>query len=129
MIYGIGTDIADIKRIEKAFSLHPKRFAEKLLSEVEMLLFSQTKSPVNFLAKRWAAKEAFAKACGTGIRHPVLFPLISITRDELGKPKLSTHGQLSDWLAERGVTHQHISLSDESGLVVAFVIVESKNPE
>lgn len=129
MIYGIGTDIADSKRIAKALQRHPERFAEKLLSEAEMPLFAAAKNPVNFLAKRWAAKEAFAKACGTGIRYPVLFPSISIDKDTLGKPCIRPHHVLCDWLAERGLTHFHLSLSDENGLILAFVVIESENTQ
>lgn len=125
MIYGIGTDITHLNRIEAAVNRHPKRFAEKLLSTIELQQFATAKNPNNFLAKRWAAKEAFAKACGTGIRTPVLFPNISITNDALGKPQIQTHGELTSWLEKRQITHAHVSLSDDIGITMAFVILET----
>lgn len=131
MIYGIGSDLLAIKRIEWAFERHPIRFAEKLLSETEKKQFAKTTRPVNFLAKRWAAKEAFAKACGTGIRAPVLFPAISLVNDAFGKPSLTVSPILAEWLNARKINKQHLTLSDEEGMVIAFVILESaqENPE
>lgn len=125
MIYGIGTDLLAIKRIERAYKRHPKRFVEKLLSETEKKHFNKTSRPVNYLAKRWAAKEAFAKACGTGIRSPVLFPAISLVNDPLGKPDLTVNSELEAWLKARKINQKHLSLSDEEGLIIAFVILES----
>ncbi len=126
MIIGIGSDILDIRRLEKVVENHPKLLAKKILSEQES---SQWKSlpesrSLNFLAKRWSAKEAFAKACGTGIRTPVLWKNITLSKDKLGKPMIQTHNELTDWLNERQAKHIHISLSDDKPYCVAFVVIE-----
>lgn len=130
MIFGIGTDILHIPRIEKAFQRHPQRFAEKLLSPLEQLEYQQKTAPdkqVNYLAKRWAVKEAFAKACGTGLREPVLFPHISLVKDEWGKPNIQTADSLTQWLKQLRITATHVSLSDEVDTIIAFVILEKHN--
>lgn len=127
MIFGIGTDILHIPRIEKALHQHPQRFVEKLLSPLEQKAYVQKTThikQVNYLAKRWAAKEAFAKACATGIRQPVIFSNISLVKDKLGKPNIQTSPVLTQWLQDTGITQCHISLSDEQDTVVAFVILE-----
>lgn len=127
MIFGIGTDILHIPRIEKALHQHPQRFVEKLLSPLEHNEYAQKTthiSQVNYVAKRWAVKEAFAKACGTGIRHPVLFPHISLVKGELGKPQIQTSPPLTEWLQDTGIGECHISLSDEHDTIIAFVILE-----
>lgn len=81
--------------------------------------------PARLLAKRFAAKEAFAKAVGSGMRHPVSFHRIGITHDGLGKPVLQFDETLRTWLAQLGVNGHHVSISDERGMVVAFVVLES----
>lgn len=131
MIYGIGTDLLDSKRLASAYARHPKRFAEKLLSAKELSEFADAKHPVNYLAKRWAAKEAISKALGTGIRHPVLFPAITITRDVQGKPLCEVNDALSQWLMQRNIGAIHLSLSDEGQQVLAFALAEmvSKNSQ
>lgn len=124
MIYGIGTDLLDRQRIEAAYARHPTRFAEKLLSTQELAEFARSQRPVHFLAKRWAAKEAISKALGTGIRHPVLFPAMTIGRDALGKPLCIADATLSQWLTAQGIGSIHLSLSDEGTQVVAFAVAE-----
>lgn len=127
MIIGIGSDILDIRRVEKAVENHPQRFAEKLLSETEIAQWQKLPEhkSINYLAKRWAAKEALGKACGTGIRTPVLFPNITLGRDSLGKPQITAHHELHDWFCEKNITHVHVTLSDESPYCVAFVVLET----
>ncbi len=122
MIYGIGSDLLNRQRIAAAFAAHPKRFAEKLLSPKEYHEFSTAKHPVNYLAKRWAAKEAIGKALGTGIRQPVLFPAITIARDALGKPLVLTEAPLSAWLHEQGIGDIYLTLTDEGEHVLAFAL-------
>ncbi len=126
MIIGIGSDILDIRRLEKVVQKHPEQLAKKILSEEELTQWQTlpANKSVNFLAKRWSAKEAFAKACGTGIRTPVLWKNITLTKDKLGKPLIKTHNELTDWLNERHANHIHISLSDDKPYCVAFVIIE-----
>lgn len=124
MIYGIGTDIVDVKRIEKLHKKYGQTFAERILSQVEMHDWPAAGRPVKLLAKRFAAKEAFAKAVGTGIRAPVIFHNISVGHDELGKPEFICSPELQRWLQARGIKQVHLSMSDEEDVVMAFAVAE-----
>ena len=125
MIFGIGTDIVEYARIEALWARYGERFAERLLSESELPELGAHADPARFLAKRFAAKEAFAKAVGSGMRHPVAFQRIGVTHDGLGKPVLQFDETLRAYLAQLGVNGHHVSISDERGMVVAFVVLES----
>lgn len=125
MIFGIGTDILEYSRVELIFERHGNRFAERLLSEGEFPEFKSHASPARFLAKRFAAKEAFAKAVGSGLREPVSLRRISIAHDGLGKPTLMFDTILSGHLAQLGINGHHLSISDEHSMVVAFVVLET----
>ena len=125
MIFGIGTDIVEIPRIEALWARYGERFAARVLSEHELAEYQASPNIPRLLAKRFAAKEAFAKAVGSGMRHPVNFQRIGITHDGLGKPVLLFDDVLRGYLAQLGVTGHHLSLSDERGMVVAFVVLES----
>ena len=114
MIYGIGTDIAAVARLRSLWECHGEKSLEKLLAASDK---------GRFLAKRFAAKEAFAKALGTGVRPPAILPAIAVTHDELGKPYLICYGQLSETLKNLGVT-AHLSISDEADYAIAYVILE-----
>ena len=124
MIYGIGTDIVALNRIEKLHKKYGQAFAERLLSRIELLEYPQAGSPVNFLAKRFAAKEAFAKAVGTGLRSPVSLRNIGIGHDELGKPEFICEPELQKWLKEQDIRRVHLSMSDEEDKVLAFAVAE-----
>lgn len=124
MIYGIGTDMVTLSRIERLHKKYGKAFAERLLSHVEMLEYPLAGKPINFLAKRFAAKEAFAKAVGTGIRAPVTLRNIGVGHDELGKPEFICEPELQKWLLARGIKHVHLSMADENDTVVAFAVAE-----
>ena len=124
MIYGIGTDIVEVSRIEDALERHGNAFARRILTDDEWATFQQSHTQARFLAKRFAAKEAFAKALGTGLRHPATFQNISISHDELGKPTLALDLELQVLLDSQGVTQKHLSISDEKALAVAFVVLE-----
>jgi len=87
MIYGIGTDILRIERIEQLYDKYGQALAERLLSRIELLEWRSVGNKANFLAKRFAAKEAFAKAVHTGLRSPVTLHHISIAHDKLGRPE------------------------------------------
>ncbi len=126
MIFGIGTDIVEYDRIAKLYARHGVRFAQRVLSASELPELENHTHPARLLAKRFAAKEAFAKAVGTGLRHPVSLSHISIIHDELGKPALQFDAILSEYLSQLGVTAQHLSISDERGIVVAFVVLEKR---
>ncbi len=125
MILGIGTDIVEYARIEALWVRYGERFAARILSERELAECRASSQPARLLAKRFAAKEAFAKAAGSGMRHPVSFHHIGVTHDGLGKPVLQFDETLRAWLAQLGVNGHHVSISDERGMVVAFVVLES----
>ena len=125
MIYGIGTDIVEYARIETLWARFGKRFAARILSERELVECRPGQNIPRLLAKRFAAKEAFAKAVGSGMRHPVSFQRIGITHDGLGKPVLQFDEILRAHLAQLGINGHHVSISDERDIVVAFVVLES----
>lgn len=130
MIHGIGTDIVAVGRLERLFRRHGERALERLLAptECDELAASGIVDPPRigrFLAKRFAAKEAFAKAMGTGVRAPFLLTAIAVTHDPLGKPAISLAGEAATVLSAQGLV-THLSLSDEGELVLAFVVVEKR---
>ena len=125
MIYAIGHDLIENKRIAQLIEAHGQRFIDKMLSKHEQIIFNQHKNQVNYLAKRFAAKEAFAKACGTGIRTPILMPNISVLNDELGKPYFVFDDAIDFWLLMRKINRCHISLSDDELISSAFVVLET----
>ena len=124
MIIGIGTDIVKVARIEAAIARHGVAFAERILSPDELLEYATHSYPARFLSKRFAAKEAFAKATGHGLRHPVSLQRITVSHNELGKPALLFDTELSAYLHRLGVSNHHLSISDERDTAVAFVILE-----
>ena len=124
MIYGIGVDVVEIRRIETLFQRFGERFSRRILSGHEWSEFDQDANSARYLAKRFAAKEALSKALGTGFRHPVGFSAISVVKDKLGKPDFLFHGELLAYLAECGVTSHHLSISDEESIACAFVVLE-----
>lgn len=124
-IVGLGTDIAEIERVEKALARSGVAFAERILSQSELAVFHSTKQQGRFLAKRFAAKEAASKALGTGIAHGVTFHDFTVTNDEHGKPCLHLSGKALQLAEQRQVVHSHLSISDERHYAVATVIFES----
>lgn len=124
MIFGIGTDIVAVARIEAASARHGAAFAERILSAQEQAEYAVHANPARFLSKRFAAKEAFAKATGQGLRHPVSLQRITVAHDELGKPTFLFDAELAAWLQQLGVTQHHLSISDEKDAAVAFVVLE-----
>lgn len=125
MIFGIGTDIVAVARIEAAIARHGAAFAERILSSQELAEYHAHAHHARFLSKRFAAKEAFAKATGQGLRHPVSLRRISVNHDALGKPSFSFDDELSAYVRQLGVMRHHLSISDEREMVVAFVILEA----
>lgn len=128
MIYGIGTDICDIRRIHAALERHGERFAARILSDVEIDVWRTrtAKVPergVRYLATRFSAKEAFSKAIGLGMRMPMTWRLCEIAKAPSGKPSVVVHGVLKDWFEAKGLSAQ-VSLSDETDYAVSFVVVE-----
>lgn len=126
MIVGIGTDLAEISRFSRALARHtPAKIAQRFLAESEVSAFLQASDPARFLAKNFAAKEALAKASGHGVRPPLALNAIAVQRDALGRPFFEFSPVLAAWFQARGVQSSHLSLSDEAGLVLAFVVLES----
>lgn len=125
MIFGIGTDIVECARIEAMWMRYGDRFAGRVLSGRELPEFRAHAHQARFLAKRFAAKEAFAKAVGSGLRHPVSLRYISVAHDGLGKPVLQFDEVLRTYLAQLGISGHHLSISDERNMVVAFVVLET----
>jgi len=130
MIYGIGTDIIQISRIEAALARNGERFAEKILGSEELAKYRSRKTKVEargvrFLATRFAAKEAFSKAIGLGMRMPMTWRAMQTLNAPSGKPVAVTSGTLKDFMEQNGLTAQ-VSITDEADYAVAFVIVEKK---
>ena len=125
MIFGIGTDIVEYARIESMWTRYGLRFAGRVLSDRESSEYQASSNASRFLAKRFAAKEAFAKAVGSGLRDPVSLRRISITHDGLGKPVLQFDEVLRTHLAQLGISGHHLSISDERNMIVAFVVLET----
>lgn len=130
MIYGIGTDICDIRRIEAALQRHGERFALKVLGPHEIEVFRQrlAKVPargVRYLATRFSAKEAFSKAIGLGMRMPMTWRDCEVVKAPSGKPEIRLHRGLAEWFAARGL-QAHLSVTDESDYAASFVVVETK---
>ncbi len=124
MIYGIGTDIVEVNRIDSSIEKFGDDFAERILAESEMASYLTSHIKSRFLAKRFAAKEAFSKALGTGLREPATFQNIAVTHDELGKPLLVLAAELQDFLTTKNITQMHLTISDEKNLAAAFVVLE-----
>ncbi|CAM2870972.1 holo-ACP synthase [Vibrio diazotrophicus] len=125
MIVGLGTDIAEIERIEKAFNRSGEAFAQRILTESELEVFTNLKQKGRYLAKRFAAKEAASKALGTGIAHGVSFQDFEISNDENGKPVLTLSGKAQQIAQASSVRSVHLTISDERHYAVATVILES----
>ncbi|WP_406731971.1 holo-ACP synthase [Vibrio scophthalmi] len=124
-IIGLGTDIAEIERVEKALARSGMAFAERILTAQEFAVFDSLKQQGRYLAKRFAAKEAASKALGTGIAMGVSFQDFTIANDELGKPILTLSGKALEIATTKGVAHIHLSISDERHYAMATVIYET----
>jgi holo-[acyl-carrier protein] synthase len=123
MIYGIGTDIVAVARLRGFWERHGDKALERLLAPQEIDEFARAADKGRFLAKRFAAKEAFSKALGTGVRPPATLTAIGVGHDDLGKPELVFHGQLEKMLKNKNLI-AHLSISDEAEYAVAYVILE-----
>lgn len=124
MIFGIGTDIIEIDRIEKAIN-RSQRFCDKIFTKGEQN-YCNARNNARFesYAARYAAKEALFKALGTGYRYGFAFNEIEVLNDELGKPEILAHGKVKKFLAEHNVSQIHLSLSHVKESAVAYVILE-----
>ena len=124
MIYGIGIDVVEPQRIARLLEKYGERFARRVLTQREWSRYARTINPVLFVANRFAAKEAFSKAMGTGFRYPVTLQCISIVQDPRGKPGLEFHPDLAQLVADEGITGHHVTISDEKSLACACVVLE-----
>lgn len=123
MIFGVGTDIVELSRIQATYDRFGDHFVKRMLMDEERELFDRNKWPVRFLAMRFAAKEAVVKAMGTGFAHGVWLRDIGIINNEWGRPLViwSERGKV---VCERlGIGEGHVSLSDDAGLILAFAVV------
>ncbi len=130
MIYGIGTDICDVRRIRESLERHGDRFAAKILSEAEFATWQarSTRWPergVRYLATRFSAKEAFSKAIGLGMRMPMTWRACEIATLPSGAPAIVLHGELKDWFDARQLS-AHISVTDETDYAASFCVVEHR---
>jgi holo-[acyl-carrier protein] synthase len=129
VILGTGTDLIDIRRIERALLRFGHRFAQRVLVDHEYQRFCAHAKPAHYLAKRFAAKEAFSKAMGTGIHFPVNWHNVSVANERSGRPYLKFSEPLAALLEQRGISRAHLSLSDEVEMACAFVVLEGKDHE
>lgn len=132
MIYGIGTDICDVRRIRASLDRHGERFAQKILSDGEMATYHERcrrwpERGVRYMATRFSAKEAFSKAIGMGMRMPMTWRLCEIGKAASGKPGIILHGVLREWFEARDLV-AHVSVTDETDYAASFVVVEHRNP-
>jgi holo-[acyl-carrier protein] synthase len=128
VIYGIGTDVCDIRRLAAVLARRGERFAGKVLGPHEIEVYRARRDRleargVAYLATRFAAKEAFSKAIGLGMRLPMTWRNCELVKAGSGQPQIRLHGALAAWFAARGLS-AHVSVSDESDIATAFVVVE-----
>jgi len=127
VIFGIGTDIVRIPRMADNLDRYGERFAVRILTRSEMATFIDSAQQASFLAKRFAAKEAAAKALGTGFRDGLNLHDIGVDNDALGKPLLVFSQQAQQILQKQGIGNSHLSLSDEKEYAIAYVVLETVN--
>ena len=128
MIYGIGTDICDVRRIRTSIERHGDRFALKILSDAEFATWKQRSARwpergMRYLATRFSAKEAFSKAIGMGMRMPMTWRHCEIAKAPSGKPEIVLHGALKVWFDARHLS-AHVTVTDETDYAASFVVVE-----
>ena len=128
MIYGIGTDICDVRRVRASFKRHGERFAQKILSDAELATWKARSARwpergLRYLATRFSAKEAFSKAIGLGMRMPMTWRNCEIAKAPSGKPEIVLHGVLKEWFEAQGLT-AHVTVTDETDYAASFVVVE-----
>ena len=130
MIYGIGTDICDVRRIRASVERHGERFAAKVLSDAELATWKARSARwpergLRYLATRFSAKEAFSKAIGLGMRMPMSWKLCEITNERSGKPVIVLHGELKTWFEAQGL-QAHITVTDETDYAASFCVVDTR---
>ncbi len=124
MIHGVGVDLVQVERIQLAITRHGERFARRLLSDMEFRNYQEVTRKAPYLAKRFAAKEAFLKALGTGLRAGLTWQGIAVSHTSLGQPQLELNGAVSKLMQEIGISTSHLSISDDGAYAVACVTLE-----
>ena len=129
MIFGIGTDVCDLRRLRATLDRRGDRFAEKVLGPAELQVFHARRARaevrgIAYLGTRFSAKEAFSKAIGMGMRMPMTWRRCEILNHPSGQPFVRLHGDLADWFAARGL-RAHVTVTDETDYAATFVVVES----
>ena len=132
MIYGIGTDVCDLRRLRATLARRGDRFAEKVLGPSELQVFHARHARaeargIAYLGTRFSAKEAFSKAIGLGIRMPMTWRRCEILNHPSGQPYVQLHGELADWFQARGL-RAHVTVTDETDVAATFVVVEGSLP-
>jgi holo-[acyl-carrier protein] synthase len=128
MIFGIGTDVCDVRRVQATLARRGDRFALKVLGPTEWQVFEARRARaeargLRYLATRFSAKEAFSKAIGLGIRMPMTWRRCEILNHPSGQPYIRLHGALADWFSARGL-QAHVTVTDETDYAASFVVVE-----
>lgn len=126
MIYGVGTDIVKLSRVQRTYDRFGQRFVERLLMDEEVEQFDRNKWPVRFLAMRFAAKEATVKAMGTGFAHGVWIRDVGTISNAWGRPEIIWSDRGRARCGELGIGDGHVSLTDDAGLILAFAVVMCK---
>jgi len=131
MIYGVGTDICDIRRIRASLDKHGERFAQKVLSDNELKTYRARSERwpergVRYVATRFSAKEALSKAVGLGMRMPMTWRLCEVAKLPSGQPVIVLHGVLKEWFEAQGLS-AHVSVSDESDYATSYCVVEKNS--
>jgi holo-[acyl-carrier-protein] synthase len=133
MIVGIGADVCDVRRIRDSLQRHGDRFARRILSDGELIVWNRRSARwpergLRYLATRFSAKEAFSKAVGLGMHLPMTWRSCEIANLRSGQPVIVLHGPLKEWFDARSLT-AHVTLTDETDYAASFVVVERKNAE
>ena len=126
MIYGVGTDICELSRVQQTYDRFGDHFVRRLLMDEERPLFEKTRWPVRFLAMRFAAKEAAVKAMGTGFAHGMWIRDVGVVNNEWGRPMIIWSERGRKVCEELGIGEGHVSLSDDAGLIIAFAVVMNR---
>jgi holo-[acyl-carrier-protein] synthase len=129
MIYGIGTDICDVRRVKESLAKFGERFGKRVLSDDEYAVWQartarSAERGVRYLATRFSAKEAFSKAIGLGMRMPMTWRNCEIANHSSGAPYIVLHGALKDWCAQRALTF-HVSVTDETDYAASFCVAQT----
>lgn len=124
MIFGVGTDIVELSRIQQTYERFGDHFIDRLLMDEERVLFDRSKWPVRFLAMRFAAKEATVKAMGTGFAHGMWIRDVGIVNNPWGRPLIIWSERGRKVCENLGIGEGHVSLTDDAGLIIAFAVLE-----